>query len=339
MIAIHKSDIGFYPRWVKYCEESKIPFKIVDCHKTDIVQQLEGCKVLLWHHWQVNYKDLLKAKRVLFALEHAGMKVFPNFKSSWHFDDKIAQKYLLEALGLPLVRSYHFVDKMEALDWVNNTEFPKVFKLKGGAGSANVKLVRDKQNAIRLINQAFSKGFSGYDSFEALKERFGKFKQGKESFLGVLKSVYRVFNPPYYAKMMGRIKYEIYFQDFIPNNDSDIRVIVVGNKAFAIKRMVRSNDFRASGSGNILYDIKLFNESLIKSSFEYSKSLGAQAVAFDYVFQDGKAQIVEISYGFAIQGYDQCEGYWDENLNFFPGSFDSTKWIIDDIINELKIGK
>jgi glutathione synthase/RimK-type ligase-like ATP-grasp enzyme len=335
MIAIHKSDIGFYPRWVSYCEQNGIPFKVVDCHRTDIISQLNGCKVLLWHHWQVNYKDLLKAKRVLFALEHAGIKVFPNFKSSWHFDDKIAQKYLLEALGLPLVNSYHFVDKSEALEWASKTSFPKVFKLKGGAGSANVRLVHNKTQALSLINKTFSNGFSGYDRTGALVERFEKFKQGKDTILGVFKSLYRIFNPPMYAKMMGRLKYEIYFQDFIPGNDSDIRVIVVGNKAFAIKRIVRKNDFRASGSGNILYEKSLFSDSLIKKSFEWSKILGAQVVAFDFVFLNGESLIVEISYGYAIQGYDKCEGYWDDNLNFYPGTFDSTQWIIDDILKGL----
>jgi glutathione synthase/RimK-type ligase-like ATP-grasp enzyme len=46
----------------------------------------------------------------------------------------------------------------------------------------------------------------------------------------------------------------VYFQDFIPQNDFDIRIIVIGKRAFAIKRMVRKGDFRASGSGNIKYD-------------------------------------------------------------------------------------
>lgn len=336
MIAIHNSQIGFFPRWVKYCAEHSIPYKIVDCYQSDIIEQLKGCDALLWHHYQVSYKDILKAKRVLFALEHAGVKVFPDFKTGWHFDDKIAQKYLFEALGLPMVKSYHFVEKTDALKWAESTVFPKVFKLKGGAGSMNVKLVKDKKEALKLINQSFSRGFSGYDRLGALKERFGRFKQGKDSLLDVVKSFYRVFSPPLYAKMMGRLRFEVYFQEFIPNNDSDIRVIVVGNKAFAIKRLVRKNDFRASGSGNILYDKELFDDSLIEKSFEFSKKLGTQVVAFDYVFYNNQPLIVEISYGYAIEGYDQCEGYWDENLKFYPGTFDSTNWIINDLIEKIK---
>jgi glutathione synthase/RimK-type ligase-like ATP-grasp enzyme len=128
----------------------------------------------------------------------------------------------------------------------------------------------------------------------------------------------------------------VYFQDFIPNNDSDIRVIVIGDKAFAIKRMVRADDFRASGSGTILYEKKHFNDSLIKASFEYAAKLNMQSCAFDYVMLKDQPKIVEISYGYAIEGYNDCVGYWDNEMNFYEGKFDSTHWMIDNIVEEIK---
>ena len=41
--------------------------------------------------------------------------------------------------------------------------FPKVFKLRGGAGAANVKLVKSKRDFIKLINKAFGRGFSQFN--------------------------------------------------------------------------------------------------------------------------------------------------------------------------------
>lgn len=125
----------------------------------------------MWHHHHAQYKDVLTAKRIIFALEHAGVKVFPDFKTGWHFDDKVAQKYLLEAIDAPLIPSYVFYDKAEALEWAKKTDYPKVFKLKGGAGSANVKLIKSFKKAKTLINKAFDKGFTQYDRFGAFKER------------------------------------------------------------------------------------------------------------------------------------------------------------------------
>lgn len=98
MIAIHKSLNGFHPRWVRYCDENNIPYKIVNCYDNSIIEELQGCEALLWHFHHNSVADLHVARKILFALEHTGLKVFPNFYTAWHFDDKLAQKFLLESL-------------------------------------------------------------------------------------------------------------------------------------------------------------------------------------------------------------------------------------------------
>ena len=335
MIAIHNSNVGFHKRWREYCVLKSIKYKDVDCYANNILEQLNGCDALMWHYWQTSSKDFLKAKRILFALEHAGFIVFPDFKTAWHFDDKIAQKYLLEALNLPLVKSYHFIDKLQALKWVDKTSYPKVFKLKGGAGSVNVRLVKNKTDAKVLIDKAFKSGFSQYDKTAALRERFRKYNEGEDTFFGVLKSLYRVFDEPQYSRVIGVQKNEVYFQDFIPENEFDIRIIIIDNKAFAVKRLVRNNDFRASGSGKILFSKNHFDSELIKMSFDIASKLDTQCCAFDFVMLNEKPKIVEISYGYAIDAYDNCEGYWDNNLVFHEGKFDSTNWMVDLIIKQV----
>ena len=158
----------------------------------------------MWHHHHGNYKDVITAKSILYALEHAGVKVFPNFHTGWHFDDKVAQKYLLEAIDAPMIPSYVFYDKNEALDWAETTTYPKVFKLKGGAGAANVKLVRSNKEASKLINTAFGKGFSQFNRLGNLKERYKKYKSGKDTLLGVAKGVGRLVIPTEFAKLQSR---------------------------------------------------------------------------------------------------------------------------------------
>src|SRR5690606_25188482 len=129
-------------RWIEYCKKENIDYKLVNAFDNDIIQQLADCDGFMWHHHHGDFKDVLAAKKIHFALEHAGIKVFPDFKTAWHFDDKVAQKYLLEAIEAPLVPSYVFYDKKTALEWAEKTSYPKVFKLKGGAGATNVKLVK-----------------------------------------------------------------------------------------------------------------------------------------------------------------------------------------------------
>jgi glutathione synthase/RimK-type ligase-like ATP-grasp enzyme len=154
-LAIHKDNGGFSERWVAYCEKNNVFFKIVNCFDNNIIQQIRGCNAILWHHHHNDFKDVLVAKKILFAIEQTGIKVFPDFNTGWHFDDKIAQKYLLEIVGAPHVVSYVFYDKRQALNWIKRTTFPKVFKLKGGAGSANVKLVKSSDEARKLLKISF----------------------------------------------------------------------------------------------------------------------------------------------------------------------------------------
>ncbi len=336
-LAIHNSSSGFHPRWINYCKKNKIPYKIVDCYHTDIIKQLKGCDVLLWHHNHSRPDDILFAKQLLFSLEQSGFLVFPNFNTAWHFDDKVAQKYLLEAIDAPLVPSYAFYSKEVALNWANKTTFPKVFKLRGGAGAANVKLVSNKTESIKLIDKAFGKGFRQYEPLTNLKERWRKYRNGLTDLNDVFKGVLRFYKEPEFSKTIGYERGYIYFQDFIPNNEFDIRVIVIGNKAYALKRMVRKGDFKASGSGTMKFAKEEFDERCIKIALENNKKLKAQCLAYDFVFdENGAPLIVEVSFGFAVEAYDSCPGYWDEKLNWYEEKFNPQNWMIEDIIAEIK---
>jgi len=281
---------------------------------------------------------MLFAKGLILSLETRGIKCFPDSHTCWHFDDKIAQKYLLESIGAPLVPSYVFYSKREAVTWTENTVFPKVFKLKGGAGASNVKLARTKNEAIKLINQCFGRGFKQYRWQEQFHESFNKYKEGKASLREVLRPIrYALKRYPtefshYHQNEIGYA----YFQDFVPNNMFDIRVCVIGDKAFALKRMTRKNDFRASGSGSIVYDKQQIDERCVQIAFEVNSKLCAQSLAFDFVFdEDHNPKIVEISYGFAVKAYDSCEGYWTQDMQWHEGThFDFCGWMVEELLNE-----
>src|SRR5690554_5676486 len=239
MLAIHNSPNGFHPPWIDYCEQKGIAYRKVNCYATDIIEQLQDCKALMWHYGQSNPKDILIARPILNALEHAGMPVFPDFHTAWHFDDKVAQKYLFEALDIPAVPAHVFVDREEAMAWIDQTDFPKVFKLRRDAGSHGVRLVKGRSKARRLVRRAFGRGFPVYDPFGNLQERFYKLRQRQTSILDIAKGLARLAHPPEFSRILGRERGYVYFQNFLPNNDCDIRIIVIGDRAFGIRRLVR----------------------------------------------------------------------------------------------------
>lgn len=338
-LAIHHRPGSFSDRWIDYCKKKEIPFKIVNCYDTNIISQLNDCSALMWHHHHTNPKDVLFAKQLLYSIEQSGKIVFPDFNSGWHFDDKLGQKYLFEALNLPLIPSYVFYDKKVAKEWVKKTSYPKVWKLRGGAGSSNVKLVKSKKEALKLINIAFKKrGFSQYNGLDSLKDKWNKFINKTGSIKDVIKGTVRLFYPPYYSKVMGREIGYIYFQDFVPDLEYDYRTKVVDGRCWGYKRLVRDNDFRASGSGSDYYKYgkNVVPIDIIERSQQIAQELNMLSVAFDFVVNsEEKKLLIEAS---CFYGDNKLEyvGYWDENLNWHEGKFNPQGWMVESLIKEIK---
>jgi len=335
IIAIHHHKDSFSENWIRYCKENNLNYKLVNCYSTNIIETLQNCSFLLWHWHHNDYKAQLFARQFIKSIEYMNIKVFPNTHTGWHFDDKVGQKYLFEAINAPFIKSYVFYNFEDTLKWIHTTSFPKVFKLRGGAGSSNVILLKTKAEAIKNAKMMFSTGYK-HSRFKVLKEKWLQWKaiQNLNTAIGIVKGLIRIFFPSKIHTTLPTEKNYFYAQDFIPNNDCDIRVVIIGKKAFAIKRMVRKGDFRASGSGVIIYDRKEIPEACIRSAFDVSKKLKLQSSAYDFVYLHDTPLLIELSYAFSQNGYLDCPGYWDENLNWYAGKFCPESFIIEDLLSE-----
>ncbi len=331
-IAIHQREGSFSDIWIEYCKQNTIPFKLVNCYDSDIVSQLSDCDGLMWHWAQWDSKAILFARQLTYSLEISGKKVFPDSNSSWHFDDKIGQKYLFEALGLDAIPTLIFYDKKSAEQWIQKTEFPLVFKLRGGASSKNVKLIKSPHQARKFAKKAFRKGFKISGQWSTLKDRILNFQKKKsiKSLVHVGKGLIRLARPNYNDRMRTRDKGYLLFQKFIPGNDSDIRLVVIGARCFGMRRYCRKNDFRASGSGEKSFDHQLINTEVVKLAFEATKKLKMQSVAFDFIKDNNTYKIIEISYAFITNNFP---GYWDSELNWHEEEVSPQKFMIEDFIN------
>lgn len=333
-IAIHHCPGSFSDYWIDYCINNRIEYKIVNAYNSDIISKVIDCDAFMWHHLHYDYRDVLFAKQLIYSLEAAGIKCFPNHFTTWHFDDKVGQKYLLEAIQAPMVPSYVFYTREESLQWINNTSFPKVFKLRGGAGAANVKLITNVSEAKRIVNKAFRRGFSQFDRVGYLKERFCKWRDNKDSIVGVLKGVYRLFVIPVFAKMHSRERGYVYFQEFIPDNSFDTRVVVIGGeRALYERRYCRKGDFRASGSGEFEYVDA--DRRVLEIAFGVAKKLKLQSVAFDFIYNQGNPLIIEMSYAFGTKGISHCPGYYTSDYNWVDcPNPDFCGWMVSQLVQD-----
>ena len=337
-LAIHQRPGSFSDKWLEYCAAHRVEYKVVNCYENDIVSQVADCPGLMWHWSHDDPQANLFARQLTYALERIGKKVFPDSRTCWHYDDKVGQRYLLEALRAPLAPTYVFFDKRAALKWLEDTELPKVLKLRHGAGSASVYLIKSIRQGKKFIEQAFGKGFSPVDRARLLKERIWHLRRDRnfKALAGIGKGLLRLVIPTSFEKGSVRDKGYVYFQDFIPDNTCDIRIVVIGQRAFGIKRLVREGDFRASGSGRIVYDREEIDLSCVRTSFEISRNIGSQCLAFDYVFRERRPLLTEISYAFIQGGYGDCPGFWDEEMSWHEGKFHPEWFMIEDFLNSLR---
>jgi len=338
-IAIHYREDGFTPRFIEYLQQNSIPYKLVNCYDNDIIKQLKDCAGLIWHWSHTDYRDKILAKQLLTLMADENFKIFPDYWNNIVFDDKVAQKYLLEKIDAPLVPTYIFYSKNEALKWIDKTTFPKVFKLSGGGGSLNVRLIKNKKQARRIVKRAFGKGFHSVNVYSGLKQRFWVFKRDKSinNIIHVIKGLIRILFPKSRTDLLPKQKGYVYFQEFLTNNNFDIRLIIIGNRCFGLRRFNRKNDFKASGSGLIDYDQDKISTEAIKIAFNTSKELKSKSLALDFIFDDkNEPKIVEISYAFPTGEFtDECTGYWDEELNWHEGKQNLQYLIMEDFVKEL----
>tara|TARA_B100001093_G_scaffold448445_1_gene454036 strand:- start:5734 stop:6762 length:1029 start_codon:yes stop_codon:yes gene_type:complete len=340
MIAIHHSNKtdtrdSFSSRWILYCESRKLSFILVDCYDNKILEKLRGVSVLLWHAYLRDNGSFLFATNLIRAIEKLGIKCYPNLPTYITYDNKIAQKYLFEALDIPHIPTQIYYDKNSALTAVKSAEYPFIFKLSSGAGSNNVIMVKDLRHAEKLVEKVFGKGMPSINRRAIINDRLKLLKQRRSlnNLWSLLGSIARLIFPSKLEKSSPRISGYFYMQKFLENNKWDTRLIVIGNKCFAVRRNCREGDFRASGSGNPSYNIDNFPNEMIKIAFLCAKKLAMQSVAFDLIKDNDQYVIIEISYCFVLGDfYDDCHGFWTENLEFHKQKVDPQKFIIEDLI-------
>jgi len=294
------------PRWAELLQTAGHQVRWVDVYQPDILQQLQGCHGFMWRwgHCGGMYRV---ARRLLPVIERElGLPTYPDQNTCWHYDDKIAQWYLLSAAGIPVPTTWVWYDERHAIEWARTAIYPLVLKLWGGAASTNVRLITSFEEAKFHIAKLFDNGVYSLD------DMFSKpWKWGIQRFRSAVKLALTGIPPRIPWGGWELHKSYVFFQEFLPNNDFDTRVTVIGNRAFAFRRFNRDNDFRASGSGKIDYNPQAVDPAFIRLAFTVASKLKTQSCAIDGLY-DGKEPVVgEISYTYVSWAIHDCPGHWE----------------------------
>ena len=321
---------------------NNVPFIFIDPNSDSLFNEIKECSHLLFRHSQGDTDILIYDAIFNIAQNIYHLKCFPNFETFWIYENKIKEYYLLKSFDFPIIDSYIFWNYDQADAFIKKTQFPIVAKLPKGASSSNVVIVNSINDGKKIINQVFNKGVKTHTlesrSNLASFAKAGIFKYGKALLkshlinMGILKD--KVDYPEWQIQ-----KDSILFQKYLPNNSFDTRITVIGKRAFAFRRFVRKNDFRASGSGNFNLDPDKIDTRCLEIAFSISKKLNFNTMAYDFIFdEDKKPYINEISYCFVDWVVQSCPGFWDENLSWHIGQNWPQYYQLSDflLINDLK---
>ncbi|NCA82672.1 MAG: hypothetical protein EOM72_07970 [Opitutae bacterium] len=344
-IGVHAAEPdGYAGRWETALQARGATVKRLDLLGPDPLGQVAGCDGVMWHWFHYPHEVRMAALPVLRVIEEQlRLPVFPDLATCWHYDDKIAQSHLLGALGIPIPRTWVFWREADALAWCGQANYPVVAKLSMGASSQNVRLIRDAAEAGAYVERCFSG--SGIVARPALPNRWGLRLRRR------LKNAVKRIGPAaayVWANRFPAMPHPTFwmpqkncalFQEFLPGNEFDTRVTVIGDRAFAFRRFNRPNDFRASGSGNLQHDPSAVDLRCVSAAFAAAQRLKSQSMAFDFLFRGAGQEpvVVEVSYCYADWAVERCPGHWDSQLQWHEGHLWPEEAHVEDFLKRVEV--
>ena len=303
-------------------DKNKIPYKTLDVNNSDFWDHARSLDLFIYRWAQYDQERQIARTIIPILHDELGVLCFPDSKTSWLFDDKIRQQALFTSAGFPMVDGRVFYEIHKAMDWLSKAPLPIVFKLRKGAASENVVLIRDRNSAESLIKRMFGYGVSTKGLPIKGNLAWKNFRSIAKNFVKTTENFFQKLIPAHMSLAINweREKNYVYFQKYLPNNDFDTRVTVIGDRAFAFRRWVRSGDFRASGSGLIDYDISGVDLDFIEMAFKISKHFGYKSMAYDFLYDEKRnVALCEASYTFVDRAVYNCPGYWNSSLEYREG--------------------
>jgi len=276
--------------------DSFLPWKLVlrdvEMNRSDWLEQIGDADAVLWPPGCMGVRPTSHLKEKVFYLEQVEKRlVVPNYSTVWHFESKAAQSLLFKHAGVEVPRTVVTFSLSDAKQLLRRERYPVVFKSSADAASRGVRKVKSRAHALWLAHRRL--GFSQL-------RRLGR----------------RVLH-------LDHPDNALYWQEFVPENDGDLRVTVIGDRyAVAFRRRNRPGDFRASGSGRLVYDGEI-PEAALHAAIALNRRYNFDSMAYDFLMFGEKLVFVEMSYGYVDRAVFNAPGYFergeDERLTFHEG--------------------
>ena len=147
-------------RWVIACDKFKdqIVYEVFDLTKNDWLGKITEFNpdLLLVKPGGLtsSFKQLFD-ERLKILSEIFEYKCFPTLNEVMIYENKRYFSYWLKGNGIPHPETQVFYFRQEAIEYINTTEFPLVGKVNIGGSGSGVKIIYNKAQALKYINDTF----------------------------------------------------------------------------------------------------------------------------------------------------------------------------------------
>ncbi|MBV8517471.1 MAG: hypothetical protein JO197_08735 [Acidobacteria bacterium] len=315
---------SYSARWTELLTRDGHEVVPVDVFAPEAFERIRACEGFLWWFPPLPFpRDA--AKRIILALAHAtDVVLFPDWKEAWHYDDKIAQTYLLHAARIPMPETHVFWRYGDAVAFLRDARYPLVMKLAAGFFAQRVTLIRNRAEGEKWARWLFSSGLSNlHRPFRRLVLK---------EFVSLWRRHARTLDVSHGGEEQGYML----LQEFVPGNDFDTRVTVIGDRVFATRRYNRPNDFRASGSGLLDMDPAKIDRDALALGLHTARTLGAHSLSLDILRHHGQPVITEVSFGYEAAQVAIRPGHWrGDALTWSEGSVRAEDALLEDFLSRL----
>lgn len=256
------------------------------------------------------YKSFIED--ILLQIQLDGAILLPKFEYFRAHHNKVFMELYRTRLGedYQTIKSLCFYSMKDLKELLKNNkiEYPVVIKCAEGSASGGVQMA---SNEIELFAKAKKMGRIQYN--DACYTR----KKQIRYWLGRVKR--RLKKSEMIEKPTARQKMII--QSFIPNLDCDYKVLVFAEKFYLLKRYVRDEDFRASGSGKFVFPEKFAGDEkkILEYAYQAYVQLETPMLSIDIAFDGANCHMIEfqcVDFGAYTLQYSSCyykrdeEGDW-----------------------------
>lgn len=194
-------------------------------------------------------------------------QIIPSYEMLLSHENKGFQELYKTLKNFGNLSGKYFYDIDEA-----SAPMPKVLKTISGAGSSGVFLLKDEKSLKEIRKKHFD-----ISKKRKLIKLQRKLKLNKQEF-----SIYS------YRHKGFNLFVE---QEFIPNLQHDFKVLVFGDRFYVLKRSIRDDDFRASGSGK--FEFITPPTEVLEFAKEISLVLNNPYLSLDIALSDNGCYLIE----------------------------------------------